>query len=113
MRLKAGANVNAEKGTYFRSDHWSFARMAVPSASIEFGRDVIGKPAGWGEAQQKEFVAKHYHQPSDEVTASWNYEAAAQHGDFALRVGLEIANAAAVPHWLKGREVPACARFTE
>src|SRR5204863_3528786 len=56
-----------EKGTFYRSDQLNLAKVGVPAAYFKAGTDVIGKPPGWGAAQQEKFDATDYHQPSDEL----------------------------------------------
>src|SRR5918995_1285704 len=63
-----------DRGNFYRSDHFSFARVGVPALSIDGGIDVVGKPTGWGKAQVEAFEAKKYHQPSDEFDGNWNYD---------------------------------------
>ena len=93
-----------EQGSYYRSDHFSLAKAGVPAFSIKQGLHVKGKPSGWGEAKSKEYREKHYHQPSDELDASWDFGAAAQVARLALWLGYEAAQAAKPPMWLEGEE---------
>ncbi|MDX9754440.1 MAG: M28 family peptidase, partial [bacterium] len=65
-----------EKGSYYRSDHFSFAKIGVPSYTHRGGLDVIGQPAGWGKEQAEWYTEHHYHQPSDEYSPAWNVEGA-------------------------------------
>ena len=62
-----------EAGSYYRSDHFSFARVGIPSFSIEEGRDLLGKPPGTGEKLFADFNDHHYHQPSDEYSDDWDF----------------------------------------
>ncbi len=115
MKLTIVPDQAPEQGSYYRSDHFSLAKVGVPSFSIKQGNDVIGKPAGWGKQKSDGYREKHYHQPSDEFDATWNFAAAAQMGKLALWLGSEAANAAEKPMWLKGEEfyeVTAKARAT-
>ena len=50
-----------DKGFFYRSDQFALARVGVPAAYFDGGTDIIGKPEGWGEAQQEAFEAKDYH----------------------------------------------------
>src|ERR1039457_2113950 len=56
-----------EKGHYYRSDHFEFAKVGVPAISYGGGYDYIGRPAGWGMKKHQDFVAHDYHKPTDEV----------------------------------------------
>lgn len=93
-----------EQGSYYRSDHFSLAKVGVPSFSIKQGNDVVGKPPEWGVARSNEYRAKHYHQASDEFDPTWDFNAAAQMGRLALWLGHEAANAPEKPMWLQGEE---------
>ncbi len=93
-----------EQGSYYRSDHFSLAKVGVPAFSIKQGTDIIGKPAAWGQEKSKEYRDKHYHQASDEYDPSWDFKAAAQAGRLAFWLGWEAANATEKPMWLPGEE---------
>jgi Zn-dependent M28 family amino/carboxypeptidase len=92
------------RGSFFRSDHFPFARAGVPSLSIEPGVDFIGKPKGWGEEQERLYTAERYHQPSDEWQASFRYEGMAQQVRLTARLARAIANAPDMPRWLPNSE---------
>ena len=96
-----------EQGSYYRSDHFSLAKVGVPALSIKQGAEVRGKPPEWGRAKVKEYRDKHYHQASDEIDPSWDFGAAVQMGQLAWWLGLEAANAAEMPNWLAGEEFKA------
>lgn len=113
MGLKVAGELAPERGTYFRSDHWSFARMAIPSTSIEFGREFVGPEANGNFERWKDFSSKRYHQPSDGIMSYWDYTAAVQHTEFAFRLGFALAEAPQQPKWRVGHEVPKAARFDE
>lgn len=93
-----------EQGSYYRSDHFSLAKVGVPALSIKQGAEVKGKPAEWGKAKVKEYRDKHYHQASDEYDPAWDFSAAVQMGQLAYWLGLEAANAAEMPNWFEGEE---------
>ncbi len=113
MKLSLGKDFFPEKGTFFRSDHWTFARMGIPATSVEFGQNFVGKPEGWGMQKSKDFSANHYHEPSDEVQPDWDYSGTVQHVEFALLLGLELARSKNRPVWKDGRRAPQSARFDE
>jgi len=93
-----------EQGSYYRSDHFSLAKVGVPAFSVKQGFDVTGKPAEWGSARSKEYREKHYHQASDEVDPTWDYAAAVQVARLTFWLGWEAANATTKPMWLPGEE---------
>jgi Zn-dependent M28 family amino/carboxypeptidase len=111
LAVAAGLRVEAErapeKGLYFRSDHFPFARAGVPALSIDHGTDFRGRPPGWGDALLMRFEAEHYHQPSDRFDPAFEMAGAVQQGRLAFLVGLDIANTAAPPRWHPGQRITA------
>ena len=87
------------RGSFFRSDHFSLARVGVPGTSLESGSDFVGRPAGWGKEQKDLYVEKRYHQPSDEVQPWFNYDGAMQQLRVTVRTAVMVANAADQPKW--------------
>ncbi|HEY0095671.1 MAG TPA: M20/M25/M40 family metallo-hydrolase, partial [Archangium sp.] len=61
-----------DRGFFYRSDQFSFARLGIPAAYFSSGMDFIGRPPGWGKAQREQWESQHYHQPSDELRPDWN-----------------------------------------
>lgn len=104
MNLKIVPDQAPEQGSYYRSDHFSLAKVGVPSFSVKQGYDVVGKPPEWGHEMSTEYRDKHYHQPSDEFDATWNFESAVQMARLVLNLGWEAANAADPPMWVPGEE---------
>ena len=78
-----------DKGGYYRSDHLSFARIGVPSAYLEAGTDVRGKPPGWGRERRQAWEDAHYHQPSDDLTPDWDLSGAIEDAQLLFLLGLE------------------------
>lgn len=93
-----------EQGSYYRSDHFSMAKVGVPALSIKQGSETRGKPPEWGKAQVKDYRDNRYHQAGDEFDPSWDFSAAVQMGQLAYWLGAEAANAAEMPNWLEGEE---------
>jgi Zn-dependent M28 family amino/carboxypeptidase len=100
-------NSQPEKGTFYRADNFEFSKVGLPSLYTGAGRDVIGKPAGFGQQKKDEYVAKHYHQPSDEVNPEWDLSGAADDLRLLLEVGYQTANADKFPEWKPGTEFKA------
>ncbi len=88
-----------EKGYFYRSDHFSFAKVGIPAASIGAGSKFEGKPEGWGKEQDELYTKDRYHQPADEYKADWDLRGAAQLADIVYRFGTQLANSATVPTW--------------
>jgi len=103
------------KGTFYRSDQISLAKVGVPSAYFKAGTEVIGKPSRWGAEQQEKFDATDYHQPSDEIHPDWNFEGMVEDARFYFRFGITVANAPRLPAWNPGDEFEAARKksFTQ
>jgi Zn-dependent M28 family amino/carboxypeptidase len=93
-----------DKGSYYRSDHLSFARIGVPSAYLEAGTDVRGRPPGWGRDRRQAWEDAHYHQPSDDLTPEWELSGAIEDAQLLFLLGLKVANAPLAPTWRPGDE---------
>jgi len=87
------------RGAYFRSDHFSLARVGVPGTSLENGSDFVGRPAGWGTEQKDLYYAKRYHQPSDELLPWFTYDGAIQQLRVIVRTAVSLGNASDQPAW--------------
>jgi Zn-dependent M28 family amino/carboxypeptidase len=97
--IRLSPEAHPEAGHFYRSDHFSFAKVGIPSVSIGPGIDFIGKPAGWGKEQDEDWTAHRYHQPSDEYRSDFDLSGAAQLGDIVYRLGLALGNARTLPTW--------------
>jgi len=96
-----------EKGSYYRSDHFEFAKVGVPSLYADGGEDVVGRPAGWGRGKLDDFTARDYHQVSDHVGIDWDLAGAAQDMQLLHAVGWRLAHDARWPEWKPGSEFKA------
>ncbi len=96
-----------DKGAYYRSDHLSFARIGVPAAYVDVGSEVLGKPAGWGRERQQQWEAAHYHQPTDDLTADWDFAGAVEDTQLLFHLGAKVAEAPLAPVWRTGDEFEA------
>jgi len=93
-----------EKGSYYRSDHFSFARKGVPSIHAGGGIEFVGKPADYGTRLLQEYIRNDYHKPSDRVRPDWDMSGAVEDLALYLRVGHELATSAPWPEWKPGAE---------
>ncbi len=93
-----------EKGSYYRSDHFPFARKGVPSVHAGGGVQYVGKPADYGRRIREEYIRNDYHKPSDSVKPDWDMGGAVEDLTLYLRAGYELASAAARPEWKPGAE---------
>ena len=96
-----------DRGRFYRSDQFNFARAGVPAAYLKFGTDVIGKPAGYGKEQLETYEKETYHQPKDEYRESYDFSGAAEDARLAFLLGIRLAGADAMPAWTKGDEFEA------
>jgi Zn-dependent M28 family amino/carboxypeptidase len=92
-----------EKGSYYRSDHFPFARKGVPSIHAG-GVDYVGKPTDYGLRVREAYVRDDYHKPSDRVRPDWDMSGAVEDLALYLRVGHELASGSAWPEWKPGAE---------
>jgi Zn-dependent M28 family amino/carboxypeptidase len=88
-----------EAGHFYRSDHFSFAKVGVPAISIGEGNDLVNGGVAKGEAIGKDYTANHYHQPSDEWHADWDWTGVAEHANLVHQLGLKLANSREWPNW--------------
>ena len=88
-----------EQGHFYRSDHFSFAKVGIPAVDVKGGYDYVGHPLGWGKAQRDDYTAHRYHQPSDEYRPGLDLTGVAQLADIVYRFGLSLGNARTVPTW--------------
>jgi len=100
-------DAEPEKGFYYRSDHFEFAKQGVPALDIDAGIEYIGKPAGYGIQKRDEYTKNNYHQPSDEVRPDWDLSGAVDDARVLFRVGYMVAQADALPQWKAGTEFKA------
>lgn len=97
----------ADRGFFYRSDQFNFAKVGVPSAYFSSGHEFIGRPEHWGREQRERWEATHYHQPSDELTAEWDLSGALEDVELYRLLALALANAPAMPTWTRGDEFEA------
>jgi Zn-dependent M28 family amino/carboxypeptidase len=93
-----------EKGFYYRSDHFNFAKAGVPALNPDPGVDFLDKPAGFGAEKRDEWTSRDYHQPSDEVKEWWDLGGLGEDGRLLFAVGYRVANAERFPEWAPGTE---------
>lgn len=93
-----------EAGSYYRSDHFSFARTGIPAFSVNAGNEYLGKPADFGSTVARDYTAKRYHQPSDEYNDDWDLSGMEHLARFGFTLGLNAANDPKLPTWKTGDE---------
>jgi len=100
-------DAEPEKGFYYRSDHFNFAKQGVPAFFGEGGMDYIGKPASFGRERRDAYTANDYHQPQDEIKPGWEMSGAVQDLQLLLAMGYRVAEATKFPEWRPGNEFKA------
>ena len=96
-----------DKGFFYRSDQFNFARIGVPAIYLDTSTKLKGKPAEEGKQKIEAWEAAHYHQPSDELTPDWNYDGMIDDARLGFFAGLQIANTDQLPAWNPGDEFEA------
>ena len=86
-------------GFYFRSDHYEFARVGVPSLETSPGVDYVGKPSGFGETKRADYIANDYHNASDAMKSDWDLLGAVEDLQILLEVGYRVAQQPDRPTW--------------
>jgi Zn-dependent M28 family amino/carboxypeptidase len=107
FRLKIRPDSRPEAGHYYRSDHFSLARVGIPAFSVNEGQKYKGHDAAWGAQQAEEYTSKHYHQPSDEYHPSMDFTGDAAMARFGFVLGWEAASQTKLVDWQKGDEFEA------
>jgi Zn-dependent M28 family amino/carboxypeptidase len=97
--LTVSPDARPEQGSFYRSDHFPFARVGVPSISLKEGNDYVGHTKEWGEEQFKAYNTAHYHQPSDEYSESWDFRGLLQETEIAMAIGRRIADMEQMPRF--------------
>jgi Zn-dependent M28 family amino/carboxypeptidase len=96
-----------DRGFFYRSDQFNFAKIGVPALYLDTGTQFIGQSPDWGKQRHAEYEAKHYHQPSDQIDASWNFDGMIEDAQLGFYVGVNVANAQDMPSWVPGDEFEA------
>src|SRR5512140_539659 len=96
-----------DRGSFYRSDQFSFAHVGVPGLYLGTGTDFIGRPAGWGREQIELYERTSYHQPSDQIQPSWNFDGMVENAQLGFAVGVKLANSDQLPGWVPGDEFEA------
>jgi Zn-dependent M28 family amino/carboxypeptidase len=94
-----GPDAEPEKGFYYRSDHFEFAKQGVPALDPKGGRHCLDKPADYVQRKQDEYTQKNYHKVSDDVRPDWDLSGAVEDLKVILEVGYRIASADKFPEW--------------
>ena len=96
-----------EKGFYYRSDHFNFAKQGVPALYTDAGEHFIGKDESYSKSKRDEYTNRDYHAPSDQIKPDWDLSGAIEDAQLMFMVGYRVANADKFPEWKPGNEFKA------
>ena len=99
LGMRISPDAHPEAGHFYRSDHFSFAKVGVPAVSIGGGTDYVGKPKGFGDSVAADYVAHRYHQPSDEYKPGFDLRGAIEVANIVMTFGRALASSPLVPTW--------------
>jgi Zn-dependent M28 family amino/carboxypeptidase len=102
--LTLAPDPSPESGSFFRSDHFPFARAGIPVLSVGNGLDFVDRPPEWGRRQAEAYVARRYHQPSDEYRPDFRYEGLLQQVRIMMRLAWALAGTPEFPVWNEDSE---------
>jgi len=100
-------DAEPEKGFYYRSDHFNFAKQGVPALDPDEGIDFVGKPAEYGRDVRTNYTEHRYHKPQDVITPDWDLSGAREDLRVFFAVGYRVAQADRFPEWKPGNEFKA------
>ena len=113
FHFKIRPDARPEAGHYYRSDHFSLARVGIPAFSINEGIKFKGHDEAWGLAQDDDYTAHRYHQPSDEYHPGMDYTSDAAMARFGFALGWEAASQGRAVEWKKGDEFERARRASQ
>lgn len=96
-----------ERGYYYRSDHFNFAKMGVPALYAESGEDNVEHGREWGAEQSQDYTDNRYHAPSDEYDPEWDLSGAAQDIFLYFNIANKLGQETTFPNWFEGNEFKA------
>ncbi|HEX8721249.1 MAG TPA: M28 family metallopeptidase [Pyrinomonadaceae bacterium] len=96
-----------EKGFFYRSDHFEFAKQGVPALDPDAGVTYVGKPPEYGKQKRDEYTERDYHKPTDEVKPDWDLSGAVEDAQLFFAVGYRILQGDRYPEWKPGTEFKA------
>jgi Zn-dependent M28 family amino/carboxypeptidase len=101
------ADAEPEKGFYYRSDHFEFAKQGVPALYTDEGVDFVDKPAGYSQQKRDEYTNVDYHKESDHIKPDWDLAGAVEDAQLLFQVGYRVSQRRAFPEWKPGTEFKA------
>src|SRR5467141_2481625 len=97
-------DTRPEHGSFYRADHFEFAKAGVPVVYVKGSRDYISKPESYARERVGEYIAQRYHKVTDTVRSDWNLAGAVEDAQLLLMVGYDVAQSPEIPQWKAGSE---------
>jgi len=94
----------SEKGFYYRSDHFEFAKQGVPALYTDAGINYVGKDEAFSKQKRDEYNEKDYHKVSDEIKPDWDLTGAVDDAQLLMMIGYRVAQGDKYPEWKPGSE---------
>ena len=107
QRRTLAAESAPEKGSFFRSDHFSLAKYGVPMIYFDSGEDLVKGGVAAGRAASEDYTTNRYHKPQDEYRADWDWSGAVEDLALNYRIGRDLASGTAWPNWYPSAEFKA------
>ena len=104
LGLRIDPDEHPEQGSYYRSDHFPFAKVGIPAFSVDPGSDYVGKPKEFGEQVFNDYNQNRYHQPDDEFDPSWDFSSGVQMAQLGFWLGWEGTQMPGLVRWNQGDE---------
>ena len=107
QRRTLAAESAPEKGSFFRSDHFSLAKYGVPMIYFDSGEDLVKGGVAAGRAASEDYTTNRYHKPQDEYRADWDWSGAVEDLALNYRIARDLASGTAWPNWYPSAEFKA------
>jgi Zn-dependent M28 family amino/carboxypeptidase len=100
-------DAEPEKGFYYRSDHFEFAKQGVPALYTDNGTEYVDKPEGYGQQKRTQYTNNDYHKVTDQIKPDWDLAGAVEDAQLLFQVGYRVSQRRAFPEWKAGNEFKA------
>jgi Zn-dependent M28 family amino/carboxypeptidase len=101
------ADPEPEKGFFYRSDHFEFAKQGVPALYTDTGTEFVGKSPEFSQQKRDEYTQRDYHKVTDEIKPDWDLSGAVEDLQLLMMAGYRIAEQVSLPEWRPGTEFKA------
>ena len=107
QRRAVNPDPESEKGLYYRSDHFEFAKQGVPALYTDSGVNYEGKDSAFSKQKRDEYTSKDYHKVSDQIKPDWDLTGAVDDAQLLTMIGYRVAQGDKYPEWKAGSEFKA------